>query len=362
MVLQFLAAMPDPVGKVVEKRELDRGLVLSRVTGPVGVLGMIFESRPDALVQIAGLAVRSGNALLLKGGSEAHNTNRILTEVISEASSGKATDVERSPRENKEAAPLPTGWIQLLESRDDVREMMGLDGLVDLIIPRGSSEFVSHIMRNSTIPVLGHADGICHVYVDESADMEESLRIVRDSKMQYVAACNSLETLLVHERVAQQLLPFLKSMLEREGCRIRGCARTAEVIDVERADERDWSMEYVEEVLSIRVVDNAAEAVEHINRYGSGHTDAILTREREVAEGFLAAVDSACVFHNCSTRFSDGYVFGLGAEVGISTSRIHARGPVGVEGLLSYRWLLRGTGQVISDYNEGRATFTHREL
>ncbi len=350
--IESLEHSEDPMGRILEKRELDKGLILSRVAGPIGVIGMIFESRPDALIQIATLCLRSGNTVILKGGSEALETNRVLTSIIAEASSG----IELP------GGGQPEGWIQLAETRGEVREMLVLDHLIDLLIPRGSNEFVARIMKESSIPVLGHADGICHVYIDASADAAKAIPIVLDSKMQYVAVCNAAETLLVHKDAAEALLPVIRDKLETEGCELRGCDKTLRIIDIEAASPEDWDTEYLDAILSIKIVGNIDEAIEHIHIHGSGHTEAIVTEDEISAESFLARVDAADVFHNCSTRFADGFVFGLGAEVGISTSKIHARGPVGVEGLLSYRWQLRGSGQVISDYNEGRKTFTHKEL
>ena len=345
--LETLKAAPDPLGRPLERRELDTGLILSREAVPIGTVGFIFESRPDALVQMAALCIRSGNTLILKGGSEALETNRILTELILQAS------IE---------AGFPEGWIQLAETREDVQTMLGLHRFIDLLIPRGSSTFVSRIMKESSIPVLGHADGVCHLYLDAAADPAKAVPIAVDSKMQYIAVCNAAETLLVHARCAETLLPPVKQALEGAGCRLKGCSRTRGIIDIEAADEEDWDREYLDAVLSIRVVDSIEEAINHINHRGSGHTDAIVTEDEQAAERFLNAVDSACVFHNCSTRFSDGFVFGLGAEVGISTGKIHARGPVGVQGLLSSRWHLRGRGHLIADYSEGRASFTHKDL
>ena len=345
--LETLKAAPDPLGRPLERRELDTGLILSREAVPIGTVGFIFESRPDALVQMAALCIRSGNTLILKGGSEALETNRILTELILQAS------IE---------AGFPEGWIQLAETREDVQTMLGLHRFIDLLIPRGSSNFVSRIMKESSIPVLGHADGVCHLYLDAAADPAKAVPIAVDSKMQYVAVCNAAETLLVHARCAETLLPPVKQALEGAGCRLKGCSRTRGIIDIEAAGEEDWDREYLDAVLSIRVVDSIEEAINHINHRGSGHTDAIVTEDEQAAEHFLNAVDSACVFHNCSTRFSDGFVFGLGAEVGISTGKIHARGPVGVQGLLSSRWHLRGRGHLIADYSEGRASFTHKDL
>lgn len=350
--IESLELSEDPMGRILEKRELDEGLTLSRIAGPIGVIGMIFESRPDALVQIATLCLRSGNAVILKGGSEALETNRILTRIIASASTGSELP----------GCGQPEGWIQLAETREEVREMLSLDHLIDLLIPRGSNEFVAHIMRNSSIPVLGHADGICHVYLDAAADPGKAVPIVLDSKMQYVAVCNAAETLLVHIDAAESLLPLVRDSLSAAGCELRGCERTRNIIDVKSASPEDWDTEYLDAILSIKIVDSLDDAIEHIHKHGSGHTEAIITEDEKAADAFLTRVDAADVFHNCSTRFSDGFVFGLGAEVGISTGKIHARGPVGVEGLLSYRWQLRGSGQVIADYNEGRKTFTHKKL
>lgn len=346
--IQSLIDLPDPVGRTLSATELDAGLELYKVSCPIGVIGVIFESRPDALVQISSLCLKSANAVLLKGGSEAANTNRILADVIAQAS---------------EDAGMPEGWLGLLETRADVAQMLALDEYIDLIVPRGSNEFVRHIMDNTHIPVLGHADGICHVYVDADADLEMAVNITVDSKCQYVAVCNAAETLLVHKDIAKQFLPPLKKALDRKGVEIRGCKRTAEVIDVLAADEQDWKTEYLDLILSVKVVDDVDAAIEHINRYGSAHTDAIVTNNRQTAARFMDLVDSADVFFNCSTRFSDGFRYGLGAEVGISTNKIHARGPVGLEGLLIYKWRLIGNGHIVADYSGPNAKpFTHRTL
>ena len=366
--IEALEALADPMGRILEKRELDEGLILSRVAGPIGVIGMIFESRPDALVQIATLCLRSGNAVILKGGSEAKETNRTLTAVIARASTGTSLP----------EGGQPEGWIQLAETREEVGQMLQLDHLIDLLIPRGSNEFVARIMRESTIPVLGHADGICHLYLDADADVSKAVPIAVDSKMQYVAVCNAAETLLVHMAAAPAVLPAVAEGLRKAGCELRVDRRAREILDAAGADapgaaaadgpavvdavESDWETEYLDGIISVKTVDSMDEAIEHIHRYGSGHTESIVTENADAAEAFLARVDAADVFHNCSTRFADGFVFGLGAEVGIATSKIHARGPVGVDGLLSYKWQLRGSGQVIADYNEGRRTFTHRNL
>ncbi len=347
--VRTVAAIPDIVGDTQFARELDDGLVLYRKSAPIGVLAMVFESRPDALVQIASLAIKSGNALMLKGGSEAMESNRILADTIEGASV---------------AAGLPDGWMALLETRSQITELLSQDAYVDLIIPRGSNSFVRHVMDNTTIPVLGHADGICHVYVDREADPEMARRIAVDSKTQYVAVCNAAETLLVDSAVADTLLPSLAAALSDARVELRGCERTRALVPgITAATEEDWSAEYLDMILAVRVVDGLEDAIEHINRYGSAHTDAIVTGSTERANRFLRGVDSASVMWNASTRFADGFRYGLGAEVGISTGKIHARGPVGVEGLLSYKWELHGNGQVVADYTgAGGRSFTHRDL
>ena len=346
--LNSLIGLADPVGVTQSALELDKGLELFKVSCPIGVVGIVFESRPDALVQISSLCLKSGNAVLMKGGSEAANTNRILADIIS--------------RETV-AAGIPAGWLTLLEARSDVTEMLAMDEHIDLIIPRGSNEFVRYIMENTNIPVLGHADGICHVYIDKKADIDMAVRITVDSKAQYVAVCNSAETLLVHKDIAGNILPQLKAALTNKGVELRGCERTVRLIDVKPAIEEDWRTEYLDLILSIKVVDSLEDAVDHINRYGSRHTDVIVTADKDRGGRFMDYVDSACVFMNCSSRFNDGFRFGLGAEVGISTSKIHARGPVGLEGLVIYKWRLIGKGNVVADYSGKDArTFTHRPL
>jgi glutamate-5-semialdehyde dehydrogenase len=346
--IESLIKLDDPVGKTLSATELDKGFELYKVSCPIGVIGVIFESRPDALVQISTLCLKSGNAVLLKGGSEAAQTNRILAQTIADAA---------------EQAGIPTGWLQLLETRRDVAEMLALDKYIDLLIPRGSNEFVRHIMDNTNIPVLGHAEGICHVYIDSEADLDMAEKIVVDGKCQYPAVCNATETLLVHKDLAQVFLPRIKTALEQKGVELRGCRQTGELIAVKAATEQDWATEYLDYILSIKVVGSLDDAIEHINTYGSGHTDAIVTASRENAAEFLDLVDSANVFWNCSTRFSDGFRYGLGAEVGISTNKIHARGPVGLEGLVIYKWKVLGTGQIVADYTGPAAKkFKHGRL
>jgi glutamate-5-semialdehyde dehydrogenase len=345
--IESLIKLDDPVGKTLSATELDKGLELYKVSCPIGVIGVIFESRPDALVQISTLCLKSGNAALLKGGSEAQNTNKILADTIRGAG---------------EKAGITKGWLGLMETRADVAEILKMDEYIDLLIPRGSNEFVQHIMDNTNIPVLGHAEGICHIYVDGDADQKMAVNIVIDSKCQYVAVCNAAETLLVDEKIAKKFLPKVKAALEEKNVEIRGCEKTASIIEVKPATEEDWSTEYLDYIISIKVVDGADEAIEHINRYGSHHTDAIVTAKKGNAEKFMELVDSANVFWNASTRFSDGYRYGLGAEVGISTNKIHARGPVGLEGLVIYKWKLIGSGQIVADYAESKKKFTHKKI
>lgn len=343
--IESLIMLDDPVGKTLSARQLDKGLRLYKVSRPIGLIGVIFESRPDALVQIASLCLKSGNSVLLKGGKEAMLTNQVLSSLILAATKDSG---------------LPSDWLFLLETRDHVDQMLRLEKTVDLIIPRGSNEFVRYIMDHTAIPVLGHADGICHLYIDRLADLKMALDLTLDSKCQYVAVCNTLETLLIHEAVAKQALPAMKPALEEKGVELLGCEKTCRIIDIKAATEQDWKTEYLDLKLSIRIVSSLKEAVAHINRYGSGHTDGIVTKDRDRALFFMDHTDTADAFWNCSTRFSDGFRFGLGAEVGISTQKIHARGPVGLEGLMSYQWRLLGEGHKVADYSgEGAKTFTH---
>ncbi len=346
--IQSLVLLDDPVGKTLNAIELDKGLELYKVSRPIGVIGVIFESRPDALVQIATLCLKSGNAVLLKGGSEAVYTNRILACLIHDAGI---------------KAGLPQGWLALIETRSDVTQMLTLDGLIDLIIPRGSNEFVRYIMDNTVIPVLGHADGICHVYIDRLADLKMAVDVCVDSKCQYVAVCNAAETILVHDAVAKNLLPQLKTELEKQSVKILGCDKTRSVIDVLTATKEDWKTEYLDYIVSIKVVTSLDDGLDHINQYGSGHTDVIVTSDKKRALYFMDHADTADTFWNCSSRFSDGFRFGLGAEVGVSTSKIHARGPVGLEGLMIYQWRLMGNGHMVADYSGDKAkSFTHKPI
>ena len=348
--LRDLAAMEDPIGRVQLKTELAEGLTLTRVACPMGVVGVIFESRPDALVQIAGLCIKSGNAVLLKGGREALCSNGMLFETMLHAAV---------------SAGLPQGFMGLMTTREEVSEMLTLDAYIDLIIPRGSNAFVRYIMDNSRIPVLGHSDGVCHLYLDAACDAQMAARIAVDAKTQYVAACNSIETLLVHKDAAHHALPVVAAALHVAGVRLRADARAQALIPgipCEAADDSDWTAEYSDKILAVKIVDSIEEAIAHINRFGSHHTDAIVTDDDAAAEKFSALVDSAGVYRNCSTRFADGYRYGFGAEVGIATGKLHARGPMGLEGLCSYKYLLSGSGDIVADFSQGKRAFAHRKL
>ncbi|XVE99625.1 hypothetical protein REPUB_Repub03eG0216100 [Reevesia pubescens] len=341
--IRVLANMEDPIGRVLKKTQLADGLILEKTSSPLGVLLIIFESRPDALVQIASLAIRSGNGLLLKGGKEAKRSNAILHKVITEA------------------IPATVGGkvIGLVTSREEIPDLLKLDDVIDLVIPRGSNKLVSQIKSSTKIPVLGHADGICHVYVDKSADMDMAKQIVLDAKIDYPAACNAMETLLVNKDLVQNgALNELIVDLRVEGVILYGGPRASSLLNIPQA--RSFHHEYNSMACTVEIVDDVGAAIDHIHRHGSAHTDCIITEDREIAEVFLHQVDSAAVFHNASTRFCDGARFGLGAEVGISTSRIHARGPVGVEGLLTTRWILRGSGQVV-DGDKG-LNYIHKDM
>lgn len=344
--IKNMIALDDPLFKELLKRELDENLILTKTTCPIGVIGVIFESRPDALIQIASLCVKSGNCVILKGGSEAKNTNRILFDIIYKAAVSSG---------------LPEGFAVLIEDRAGIDKLLGCHDYVDLLIPRGSNEFVQYIMNNSKIPVMGHADGICHIYVDGAASIEKAVPIIIDSKMQYVSACNTAETLLVHRDIAGILLPALH---DASGNRIkyRCDTKSMSLIPCEAATEEDFKTEYLDYILSVKIVDSIDEAIEHINRYGSHHTDCIITEDKDSAIKFMSLVDSAGVYQNCSTRFADGFRYGFGAEVGISTGKLHARGPVGLDGLVTYKYSLVGDGHIVSDYANGISSFNFKDL
>jgi len=343
--------LEDPVGKTISGLELDSGLELYQIATPIGVIGMVFESRPDVIPQIMSLALKSGNGLLLKGGSESANTNRAIFEVLRDSIKNKS---------------IPKDAFQLLERREDVTGMLKLDKFIDLIIPRGSNDFVRFVQSNTKIPVLGHSDGICHAYVDKSYDEKKALDVCFDAKVQYPAVCNAIETLLVHEKSAKKFLPKMGKMYKESGVEMRCCPESYEILKslkVKKAKEKDWSKEYNDLIISIKVVKSLEEAVDHVNKYGSHHTDAIITSDKKTGEYFLNFVDSSSVMLNASTRFADGFRYGKGAEIGISTGKIHARGPTGMEGMLIYKYKLIGNGHKVSDYvGKDSKPFTHRKI
>ncbi|WP_281167017.1 glutamate-5-semialdehyde dehydrogenase [Baaleninema simplex] len=340
--------LPDPVGAVQLHRELDTGLVLKRITCPLGVLGVIFEARPDAVIQISSLAIKSGNGAILKGGKEAVRSCQAIVAAI---------------HRGLENVGLTSEAIQLLTTREEIAELLKLDEFVDLIIPRGSNAFVRFVQENTRIPVLGHADGICHVYVDAAAEVEKAIAIAVDAKVQYPAACNAAETLLVHCDIAETFLPQAVRALRDRGVELRGDEAARQIADMTEATEEDWRTEYNDLVFSVRVVDSLETAIDHINTYGSRHTDAIVTENDDAANLFLSQVDAAGVFHNCSTRFSDGFRYGFGAEVGISTQKLPPRGPVGLDGLVTYKYQAVGDGHIAATYSGRDAKpFTHRDL
>ena len=348
--VQSVAKLPDPVGRILTALELDDGLELKQVSCPIGVIGAIFESRPDAVPQIASLCWKAGNAVILKGGAEARESNRILVRLTRQA----VADIDRELQDA----------VQMIETREDVRALLGLEDHIDLFVPRGSNDFVRYIQNNTRVPVLGHADGVCHAYVDQHADLERAVSVCYDAKVQYPAVCNAIETVLVHRRIAPALLPPLSKAFERAGVEMRGCDATRALLpDAKPATPEDWDTEYLDLIVSVRLVGHIEEAVAHINRHGSGHTDTIITEDIQAAERFLSGVDAATVMHNASTRFADGFRFGKGAEIGISTNKTHARGPVGLEGLVLYKYRLTGRGHVVRDYVGPQAKpFTHRQL
>ena len=341
-----VAKLSDPVGQIQIKRELDRDLLLQRITCPLGVLGVIFEARPDALIQITSLAIKSGNGVILKGGKEATQSCATLVKVIKE---GLAT------------TKVNPDVVQLLTTREEIKALLELDEYVDLIIPRGSNSFVRYVQENTRIPVLGHAEGICHLYIDKDANLEKAVAIAVDAKTDYPAACNAIETLLIHEAIAPQFLPQVAEALE--GVELRGDSATGQIIPSQEATAEDWATEYSDLILAIKIVKNTEEAITHINTYGSKHTEAIVTEDRATATQFLNRVDAAGVYHNCSTRFADGFRYGFGAEVGISTQKMPPRGPVGLEGLVTYKYQIIGDGHIAATYSGDNAKpFIHRDL
>lgn len=325
--------LDNPINKCLLARELDEGLCLYKVSCPIGVLGIIFEARPDVITQICALAVKSANAVILKGGSETKNTNKAIFEVVTEAL--------------KRMDDFPQNTVNQIFSREDTVQMLKMNDYIDLIIPRGGKSLVKFVRENTKIPVLGHTDGVCHIFTDESADFEITKKIVIDAKTQYPSACNSVETLLIHQK-----FKYAKELL-----------KALEEAQIELIFEpQNWSFEYSDKILACKFVSGTDEAIEHINKYGSGHTDCIISENSFNTEKFLSRIDSAGVYHNASTRFADGFRYGFGAEVGISTNKTHARGPVGLDGLTIYKYKLYGKGHIVKDYAEGLKQFHHKDL
>ncbi|MFM8003955.1 MAG: glutamate-5-semialdehyde dehydrogenase [Dolichospermum sp.] len=341
--------LDDPIGQVQINREIDNSLILKRITCPLGVLGIIFEARPEAAIQIVSLAIKSGNGVILKGGKEALNSCEAIVKAIKQGLS--QTDVNGDV-------------VQLLTTREEILELLQLDKYVDLIIPRGSNAFVKFVQDNTRIPVLGHADGICHIYIDEKADIDKAISITVDSKIQYPAACNAVETLLIHSSIAEEFLPHIAAALAAENVELRGDERSLKILpNIAAATEEDWRTEYSDLILAIKIVDSLTEAISHINNYGSRHTEAIITEDITAAETFQGLVNAAGVYHNCSTRFADGFRYGFGAEVGISTQQMPPRGPVGLEGLITYKYQMSGNGHIVKTYTGANAkSFSHRDL
>ena len=342
--------LQDPINTTLCATKLAEGLELYKVSCPIGVIGVIFEARPDVIVQITSLAIKSANAVILKGGIESILTNNAFIKIIHET-------LNKLPN-------FPQNAINFVETREDVNQMLALDKYIDLIIPRGSNKLVQFIQNNTKIPVLGHADGICHIFIDENANIDLGIKITLDSKIQYPAACNAVETLLVAEKISKTFLPKFSKIMTENGVKLKGDSKTKDILpNIEKAEEKDWQTEYGDKILSIKIVKNVEEAIFHINKFGSGHTDCIVSENKENVEKFMSLVDSAGVYHNVSTRFADGFRYGLGAEVGISTNKTHARGPVGLEGLTIYKYKLFGHGQIVAEYTGKNAKrFLHERI
>ena len=351
---ESVAALPDPAGKIIQATRLDEGLDLYRVSCPIGVILVIFESRPDVVIQISALALKSGNAVILKGGKEAQNSNRVLAKLIRNTLAKNDT--------------VPENAVSLVESRDEVSQLVKMSSELDLIIPRGSNELVRNIQKNAQVPVLGHADGLCHVYLDQAADEKKSIEVALDAKLDYPAVCNAVETLLVHQKYPVEWLVEILRKMQEAGVELRVCQQTQKRLEkftelkLKTAVEEDWSTEYIDLIISVKSVKSAEEAVSHINHFGSRHTDTIVTENSELAEWFMNTVDAAGVFWNASTRFADGFRYGFGAEVGVSTGKTHSRGPVGLEGLVIYKYKLYGNGQGAGQYGQGKREFLHEEI
>lgn len=339
--------LEEPINKILTETELDDNLILKKVSCPIGLIAVIFEARPDVISQISSLCIKSSNAVILKGGSEGENTNKIIFEIINQVLS----DIKEFPKNS----------VNLVFSREDIKNILSMDKYIDLIIPRGSNDLVQYIKANTNIPVLGHADGICHLYIDESANIENALKICLDSKAQYPSACNSVETILINKNIANEFLKKLYSLFKENEIKINGDEEVKKNLS-DIGIVKDWHKEYGDKEVSLKIVDNVEEAYKHINKYSSHHTDSIISENKENIEKFMTFVDSANVYSNVSTRFSDGFRYGFGAEVGISTNKTHARGPVGLEGLTIYKYKLFGNYQIVDDYVSHKSSFKHKRI
>ena len=339
--------LDDPINKILTETELDDNLILKKVSCPIGLIAVIFEARPDVISQISSLCIKSSNVVILKGGSEGENTNKIIFEIINQVLS----DIKEFPKNS----------VNLVFSREDIKNILSMDKYIDLIIPRGSNDLVQYIKANTNIPVLGHADGICHLYIDESANIENALKICLDSKAQYPSACNSVETILINKNIANEFLKKLYSLFKENEIKINGDEEVKKIL-YDIGIVKDWHKEYGDKEVSLKIVDNVEEAYKHINKYSSHHTDSIISENKENIEKFMTFVDSANIYSNVSTRFSDGFRYGFGAEVGISTNKTHARGPVGLEGLTIYKYKLFGNYQIVDDYVSHKSSFKHKRI
>lgn len=341
--------LEDPINKVLLETELDDNLLLKKISCPIGLIAVIFEARPDVISQISSLCIKSSNAVILKGGAEGENTNKAIFNIINET----LESIEDFPKNS----------VNLVFTRDDIKELLSMDKYVDLIIPRGGNSLVQYIKSNTNIPVLGHADGICHLYIDESANQEKALKICLDSKSQYPSACNAVETILINKNIANEYLPKLYNLFKENNIKMNGCEAVRKILNQSDIGEvKEWHLEYGDKEVSLKIVENTEEAYNHINKYGSHHTDSIVSENKDNIEKFMTYVDSANVYTNTSTRFSDGFRYGFGAEVGISTNKTHARGPVGLEGLTIYKYKLFGNYQIVDDYVSHRSSFKHKRI
>ncbi|WP_286032737.1 glutamate-5-semialdehyde dehydrogenase [Brachyspira pilosicoli] len=347
--IKDVVKLEDPINKVLLETELDDNLLLKKISCPIGLIAVIFEARPDVISQISSLCIKSSNAVILKGGAEGENTNKAIFNIINET----LESIEDFPKNS----------VNLVFTRDDIKELLSMDKYVDLIIPRGGNSLVQYIKSNTNIPVLGHADGICHLYIDESANQEKALKICLDSKSQYPSACNAVETILINKNIANEYLPKLYNLFKENNIKMNGCEEVRKILNQSDIGEvKEWHLEYGDKEASLKIVENTEEAYNHINKYGSHHTDSIVSENKDNIEKFMTYVDSANVYANTSTRFSDGFRYGFGAEVGISTNKTHARGPVGLEGLTIYKYKLFGNYQIVDDYVSHRASFKHKKI